>query len=408
MSHEHEQDLLARTLRERSDTMAGAGVDLDAVRGRARGIRRRRRAGAGIVAAAVLGVAVPVGLDAIEDTRGTAPSPVGPTPTVVDSGTPDPSPDPVPRPAGPVVLDGAAAPRGDDPAVGYLDGRTLHRPDGSTLELARPLAGLAPYQGEGWIGFDWGTGRTYVLDPSGAEVESSRGIGTAVGLDDDLAWTLRATGGRDLLLGSSTTAGTPLSTTVAPAGQVFPVGFTARGQVAYTLQDEEDGTTTVHLTDFVSRPTRVDGLLTARDANPATGTLVGLTEVDDLTTQTCSALVDAATLTERWETCDRQLEEISPDGRYVLAVEEYSDGIGGTEASILDAADGTVLAEYEVADRSFTNLVRWESDASALVSVFQDGTWYLLRIRPDGSLERALDPVEASEVDAPWQVVAQP
>ena len=61
----HDEDRLARGLRERAQDVHGAPVGLADVQRSARGIRRRRRAVGGVVAAVVLAVAVPVGLNAV-------------------------------------------------------------------------------------------------------------------------------------------------------------------------------------------------------------------------------------------------------------------------------------------------------------------------------------------------------
>ena len=44
MSNHDEKDLLTQTLRERADGVGGGSLDLESVRGRARGIKRRRNA----------------------------------------------------------------------------------------------------------------------------------------------------------------------------------------------------------------------------------------------------------------------------------------------------------------------------------------------------------------------------
>lgn len=399
MSDDREQDLLARTLRQRSDTMAGRGLDLDAVRGRALGIRRRRRVVTGMVAAAVLAVALPVGLDAVQDSRRTAPVPAAPSPTGVDS--PD-------GPSGPVTLDAASAPRGADPSIGYLTDSVLHTPDGTTTDLERPLSGLAPHGGEGWVGYDWADGFTYFLDADGRVVDSRPGTGTAVAADgSDLAYTVRATGGRDLVLDSTDGSRSALTTTVAPGGELEPVGFVGPGRAAYTVDVGRDGVE-VGITDFERRPVLVEGLLTAHGADAATGVLSGYTSIDELAPGSCSAVLDPAAGRRVWQTCDYTLGRFSPDGGYVLGEDAYLDGIGNTQAAILDATDGTLLVEYVAPDRAFTQRLVWESEATALVTVHQEGTWYLLRLRPDGTVEQALDPVEADEMSNPWDFVARP
>jgi WD40 repeat protein len=119
-------------------------------------------------------------------------------------------------------------------------------------------------------------------------------------------------------------------------------------------------------------------------------------------------VVKATTGEQLWETCDFTLDRFSPDGRYVIGLDAYLDGIGGTTVAILDASDGDVLAEFTTRDLGFTGPAAWESDGTVLVSTFQDGTWYLLRLRPDGTVEQALDPVEGNEMRRPWDLAVTP
>ena len=76
-------DDLTRTLREQADHIGGHPIDLDTVRGRARTIQRRRRVGAATVAAAVLAVVVPVGINLTGGLNDAAPQPAPPAePTI--------------------------------------------------------------------------------------------------------------------------------------------------------------------------------------------------------------------------------------------------------------------------------------------------------------------------------------
>ena len=139
----HDHDRIARTLRERSDDMAGSHLGLDDVKGRARSIRRRRRAVTGAAAAVVLAHAEPGGLNVTDHTRGNEPLPTNPSPapspSVVETGEPEPVP------SGPIPADGAAAPRGEDPAMTYLTGSVVHPPGQEPIDLGRDYAEVTPY-----------------------------------------------------------------------------------------------------------------------------------------------------------------------------------------------------------------------------------------------------------------------
>ena len=59
-------------------------------------------------------------------------------------------------------------------------------------------------------------------------------------------------------------------------------------------------------------------------------------------------------------------------------------------------------------DLGFVTQPVWESDSTVLMPTYQDGTWFLLRLGPDGSIERAADPVSGSETSQPWTFEVTP
>ena len=391
----HDQEQLTRTLRERSADMAGSHVGLDDVKGRARGIRRRRRVMTGAAAAVVLALAVPVGLNVTDLTRGTEPPPANPSPA--------------PAPTGPVRAEGATAPRGEDPAIAYLTGSVVHPPGRDAADLGRDFHQVTPYAG-GWAGIDLAGETTTFVGPDGTEDLTFSGASLAVSADGEtMATVLNATGGLDIGLRPSAGEGPDgyLSSVVALQGRVELAGFLGPEKVAYNLTTP-DGETRPETTDFATESVRLRGLLSVRSANEATGVVSGMTSVDELEPGSCSAVVRATTGEQLWETCDFTLDRFSPDGRYVIGLDAYLDGIGGSTVAILDASEGDVLAEFTTRDLGFTGPAAWESDGTVLVSTFQDGTWYLLRLRPDGTVEQALDPVDGDEMRRPWNLAVTP
>jgi len=408
----HDQDLLSEALRDRAGDMAGTHLGLDDVKGRARGIQRRRHAMGGAAVAVVLAIAVPVGLSVTDLTRSNEPLPTNPSPGLSDGPSPSvdsAEPEPAPTPTGPVTAVGADAARGEDPAISYLTGRELHQPDGTTVDLGRAYGEITPYAA-GWLVASRGT--THVLDADGVVQESFPGQGVGVSSGGDwVVSQLEATGGTDLQLRAAAVDETPLSATVSNGGTVRVVGFAGDQQVAYTetVETPEGAETGIFVTDFLREPRRLDGLISARGANDASGVVAGMTSYDELEPGSCSAVVRAATGQQLWETCDFTLDRFSPDGRYVLGIDAYLDGIGGSTVVILDALDGTVLAEYTTRNVGFTGTAVWETDSTVLVSTYQDDTWYLLRLGPDGAVEQALDPVAGGdEMGNPWRFTARP
>lgn len=408
MSGYDDHDLLTTTLRDRAGDMDGRTLGLDDVKGRARGIRRRRRAMGGAVAAAVLAVAVPVGLNVTDVDRGQQPLPTNPSPSVVE--TPEPSP------SGPVTIDAAAAPRGQDPALVYLTGTTLHRPGGPDVVLPKDYSWVAPYA-DGWMGFYGPDGTTTILDAEGKPIRGPwPGISAAVSSDAQSLATVVYAGGGNVDLQLWPTAGAKDdsygSNVVAFEGDLQYAGFVGPETVAYnlTVQDDQGATPTPYVTDWFSgeEPRELTSVIGVRGANDVTGVVSGMTEIDDLAGRYCSAVVDAAADEVVWDTCDYRLGKFSPDGKYVLGVDPQSDGLGGQQVTMLDAENGDVVAEFVVPDRSFLQDAVWESRSTVLVPVMQDG-WHLVRLRPDGTVERALDGgVTGYDDSSPWRFAVTP
>lgn len=408
---EHDHDLLARMLRERSEDMSGSHLGLDDVRGRAHRIRRRRRAVAGAAAAVVLAVGVPAGLTLTDLAGPSEPLPTSPSPgpTVVESGRPEPTPT-EPPPTGPIPADGAVAPRGEDPAIAYVTGSVVHPPGQAPVDLGRRFHEVTPYAG-GWAGIDLSGETTSFVGPDGTVDLSFSGASLAVSADGQtMASVLNATGGLDIGLRPSAGEGPDgyLSSVVALEGTAVLAGFLGPEKVAYNLITPR-GETRPETTDFATENVPLEGLLEVSSTNEATGVVSGLTEIRELEPGSCSAVLEVDSQTRLWETCDFTLESFSPDGRYVIGTDSYHDGIGGSTVAILDASDGRVLAHFTTRDLGFTGPSAWESDSTVLVSTYQDGAWYLLRLRPDGTVEQALDPVtDGDEMQRPWNLAVTP
>ena len=388
----NDTDDLTRSLREQADRIDGHPIDLESVRGRAHGIQRRRRvvAGAGVLAAIAL--IVPV---AMTSGGGLLSGDDNPPATNVPS----------PTPVGLVKADAASAPRGEDPAVAWMDGSVLHQPDGTTTDLGKAYEQVTPYDG-GWAVVDLAKGTTSFLAANGEVRESTPGQSLAASRDgQSLARAMTAAAGdQDIGLYpvSGVGPGGYLSSVVSFDGTVDLAGFTGAQEVAYTLT-EPNGKSGAWVTDWEQDPRRLPGLINVNAANQATGMVSGLTSIDEREPGSCSAVVAAATGQARWETCDYTLEAFSPDGRYVIGTEDYHDGIGGNTVAILDATDGTVLVEYSTLDIGFTQYPVWETSSTVLVTTYQDGQWYALRLGLDGTMTQALDPVRAGDLANPWR-----
>ena len=277
MSGYDDHDLLTTTLRDRAGDMDGHTLGLDDVKGRARGIRRRRRAMTGAVAAAVLAVAVPVGLNVSDVDRGQQPLPTNPSPSVVE--TPEPSP------SGPVTIDAAAAPRGEDPAILYADGTTLHRPGQPDVELPQQYSYLLPYA-DGVMGFYGPDGTTTIVDGSGNAVgDPWPGISGAVSSDGQSLATVLYAGGSNVDRSSgrapvrTRTRATAATSSRSTATSSTPAS-SARETVAYnlTVSNNQGATQKPYVASWNSNdePRQLTSLMDVRGTNDVTGVVSGL------------------------------------------------------------------------------------------------------------------------------------
>lgn len=414
MSHQ-DDDLLGRALRDHADQVGGHPLDLDAVKGRARGIRRRRRVATGLAGAAVLAVALPVGLVVGDRLTGAPIDPANPSPAPTRDADPTPAPTPS---TGPDRLDTLDLPRGDDARIDYLRDGTLVSDEGEVDLGGGSIYDAGRFAG-GWYKVVGGGG----------------GAPSLVLLDADLAETDRFTISGDVALSVSrgviafaTPAGQVRAAYDGPASPVDLGAVSGNGLDVVALTGSDDCVEAGDCQAFVTvdqpgpqtrqvdgqgegTPVAADGrpYLYVADATPDGGRLVGMVSIDELEPGSCSVLVDR-TSGDSWETCDVALDALSPDGSSVSAGDAFSSGIGNGELAVLDAATGEErwhVVRRREADPFFTQSV-WEDDEHLLAVTHQQGTWSLVRFGLDGSAELAADPVEGDDLSNPFGLPTQP
>jgi len=384
-----DHDRLSDTLRGRADSLGDQHpLSLDDVKGRATGIRRRRRAVTGLAAAAVLAVAVPTGLSVVDRTSGTTRPDPGPAATTDGSPVPDPA-----TPSGPVPLDTSTGARSGEAGIPVLYDGLAHLPDGGTFELPGDYTEFVATE-EGWAGVVGGiddTGRLDLLDQDGSVVDTAEATrGLAVSHDASVLAYVTPEG--DIMVRTepgSERLGRVQADLATPAGVVGGDGC-------------DDGCTVY--TNFETG----SGGGAARTGSPETQEPFGLLEVtgvaedgrvagilsyeDDPTKEpgSCSAVLDDANR-QLWKTCDFTLGRFSPDGELVLGHPAYRSGEGDGSLAILDADDGTVLAEYvnDAESQAFVLTTAWDVDGSVLGLVRQGMEWHLMRFTADGQLSHA-------------------
>lgn len=401
---------LTRTLSDHSDAMAGSSLGLGDVQGRARSIRRRRTATAVAGAAAAVALLVPT-VALASHTNGTRnePGPATQTPSSTRTATPVDASAP---------LDVRDLPTGDAPRTGYLEGQTLHLPDGSTAGTgtADPASrvvlltdGTAVYQTRD----DQGVTHVEVVDGAG---DRHGPYPAQEGLLGNATHTLAAWTGADghpVAWHAGATAPWRLDTKAGDTGLQLDgvTGDDCTGDPGCRmLVRSTDGQTgEVHDVVVSSR----GGL---EPAGAPRGSFVnalsetGLRSVYTSTgeTSSCSEVVTAGG-EHLWRTCDHQLASFSPDSDHAAAYLPYYDGVGSNDIAAYDVGNGQVLFDHASTRdaQAFVASSVWEDDSHLLATTFQGGSWYIVRYGIDGSMEIAAGPQRGDMAETPYVLPGQ-
>ena len=385
---------LRDALRTRADQLGDASpLTLDDVKGRAKGIRRRRTVTTGLAAAAVLAVAVPAGI-AVTGQVGTDPrSPPVAGPTVTPSQRPSPD-------SG--VKDGVLTTDVDAesyaPAIPYLyDGRVT-LPDGETIPVRGEWDALVMLGESTVVVADAGRQELQVVGSEGTIAATYPSTGELAGSADGSLVLYATPEGRLAVLTE-----TGDREELPPASQLqtpVPVGISGSG----SCDPAVNGGCLVYLTDAGEQPGGYSltskGILnplgdyrSLRDVS-ADGWVSGVVSVDDLEPGSCSEVrADAFDERPRWSTCEHTVDTFSPDSSLVVGLPPYLDGVGSSSLAILDASDGSVAAEWINTRRTqaFVRSVAWDEDGTVLATVYEKGSWSLMRFSADGGLSKVQD-----------------
>ncbi|UUW87351.1 hypothetical protein [Pimelobacter simplex] len=389
-----------------ADRAAGPVLTLPDVQRRAQRIQRRRRTAAAVVAgAAVVAVVLPVSLLA--------------------GGTPDSAPPPGPATQSPSVNVHAvqqdprdmrierARPGGAPPTTGWIEGRTLHRLDGSTVALEHDYRELDVVGGETYLAVRRGTDADTAgssldeIGPDGA-VASTRlitpvGQASVVTSPDKTvaAWTTPdgkvQVWDRD---GEQTLAGTGR---VSPTGGAVAV-FGSRtcagpdGDCRVVVNDPDRGPLTYSRAG--SEPF-VGGFLTLLAVAPDGDLAAGIRGPGPGGTA-CATMWDLGA-DQELHRCQGDPSGFSPDS--ALTAEQASQGAGEpAEIEIRDARTGELAARIVANgdhDTSALEPVAWEDARHFLVTALHEGRWLLLRGDLDGHLEIIEGPIDGSGAGQP-------
>jgi hypothetical protein len=402
-------DPIGDALRRKADEVGDHDhpLDLDDVKGRARGIRRRRLAVSGLAAAAVLAVATPFG--AALDHRVTGvPAPAASGPTTPDAG------DPAPRDG---VLTNQVDAEGRPPGIPYLLDGTIHTTDGEKIPVEGDYAELVAL-GDGWVASDYAAGTVDVLDASGGITRTDEATGPLAVSRDGTVAAYATPRGELMTVAVDSPAGDPRLLRLEAGGtapeRVQPVAVQGSGSCeaadgdgcAVFFNGEQDlvpqafSSTSGGVTEAIGNLRELGGV-------SIEGPVTGTTSVTD--DGSCSAMWDRAG-DEAWTTCDHTLGRFSPDGRYVVGHPAYLDGLGDPSVAILDVASGEVVAQWQSTANSqaLINSAAWDTDGTLLATVWEEDTWSLMRMSPDGSLRTVLADLGGDIEDVPLHLATRP
>lgn len=394
----------------------GPGLGLGDVQKKAGQIRRRRAAAAGAGVAAALAIIVPAALFGGGVIGGDAGDK---EPGVLNSQTTDGE---VSIQKGP-ALDVSDLPRGEAPKVLWLEGRTLHTPDGDVELGADNVQGLVPYD-DGWMGinYDDSTGEPGLIFDAAGDVVDSLAMDSPPAASADGRYVLYIDAGALHLHDNETgtdrvihESGPEIPDPVGVAMVLTPEVDTEPRLVAYyNLLDKRTGDLTP--TTWSNGETqRIDGGDATETGNSTSapyvkylsvtpdGTFSAYTSIDDFG-ETCSA-VFAGHGMELGNTCDYSLDTVSPDGTYTAGGPAYRSGVGDTSLALLTSEGLAPQVSYAISDSKgpvFMQPAVWEDDAHVLVPTFtftegQQGLWQILRIGVDGSVEDAIEPIPGTD-----------
>jgi hypothetical protein len=372
MNPDNTEDLLTRTLHERTERTGYPATPVSTVAARARGVRaRRRRTSALAVAATLAVVAVPgaVWLSRSPDSSS--------GPTVAPSTTP----------SSPTVSSGVPATLADlsfghRPGIDYLDDDTYVGMGGGNVTdpLLRKATSVSLVRGGLLVALRSTLPDDRVGDLQLVSDQGDQGLGCganrfAISADrvESAYWVMDSctTGGAGKLYsGVNNTMGESGPSYVAtPAGRVVqPVGFVSQGVVANLATPDHGDDQGVWVYGPQGGPTRVRGLATAGGTEQSDDLIAGQV-AGDLST---GIIVHASTGAPVAYIPSWTLGQFSADGRYVLGVQRRDGEPDGY--AIFDAATGDKVTEFGSTPLGEFGIrqVAWDVDDTVL-AVAQDG-----------------------------------
>jgi hypothetical protein len=395
---------LTVTLRERAGAvpprpdLAGAAIR------QAHGIRRRRRIAGGVAAAALVAVAVPLGLQAGDSLRGAPPPPA----TQLPDQKPDDRDDEVEITPSQVTVQLPDLPAGDAPTVPYVDGSQLFI-DGDTIDL-----GIDPER-LGQVAYAGGTAYFATNDEGNLTLQSVPGEGEGTPVDGgpwsspDQRYVAYLADGT--LTVEDPAAGTTSTLDVGKADYLQSITFV--GEELFLVA----GNRAALMRWTIGEPeaSSVDAVERATAVSPDGGLVADQYKIDDLKAEACTRVTSLDSGETLFDTCEFRVLGFSPDGRYAWGARAYADA-EDTFNVVLDTATGEVIMQVEGPDPNQADAqllfrgTEFESDTSLLIAMEQGENAALVRCDlVSGSCERATelaDGVVPFEGGSPYRLLS--
>jgi hypothetical protein len=391
------EEAMSRDFDARVRDLHEAPLDVDTVKGKAHRIRRNRRAA---VAGGILGVAAIV-------------TPIA----VLTNGGDNNAKEPDFAPPGQSETPSQGIDIGDIGAVDYLEGRTWHQADDDEITLPKGQYYQAGLWDDQLVTLQpWGEAlsKLVIFDENGDVVDSKEDVaGFAVSADESiLAYT--ADGDLYTRWGNAPDGTALMAEEVTDTGGGESVGGAPVSVTGTAPCEPESGACLVRINTYDSGCRGIG----SSDVPFPTDALACGDEQDDVLVYTteftdrgypCQGIGQGSERALLWPaTCDYDLQDISPDGKYVVGGQIDSDGLGPKEVSVLDVATGEVVSTYSAPTReSFLwSDIAWSASGQLLVSQYDAGQWRLLAIDPaSGEAVEVAGPVAGGDVDNPFLLI---
>jgi hypothetical protein len=319
------------------------------------------------------------------------------------------------------VLDVTNLPTGPTPAIAYLQGGTMHLPDGRIVmpgTTYRPTSFSQLSDGTVVYLTQRGTTEAFAVEVVTADGSHHgpypSGYALVVNADHSVvAWLSRdnqpmsyhagATGPVGLAVtipGNSQRIAAVTGTDCAVPGGCRIYASSWQGQRPTAWVATTPGT--------LSQADPAGRLVAVRDATE-TGLLLGYTRITD--TGSTSAVMDVTASDHPllWQTSRHTLDAFAPDRTHLLAGPAYRDGIGDGQIAIYSPS-GSLLVNRQTSDRhpGFLQNAVWEDSRHVLFVVFQNDQWSVVRMNIGGTMEHALPPVPGQMDHNPFALETTP